>query len=236
MMKKIICALLVLLALNLQAFSQRKGKFTPKVPLLSLRTGISSWFDYDAGLMLGVNYRWSKHFSATIEPTWIFYNGLNNPDLDEVIKPSGYKLRADVRYHFRRESRRDPDFFLSPEFHYKSVNTEREDEFGINCLGGNCDYFQTATYTEKKKEIGGFIKAGILTPLSFIDKTDRLNLEVYLGVGVKSVKFTETNLPLGGSFVNPPDRLLFNTSNDADRSTATAPMMPFGLKLSFNLR
>jgi hypothetical protein len=233
-MRTIFFTLLLVLFINQVSVAQSTRKPIIEIPSVNIRTGLTSLLDYDAGLMLGVNYRWSKHFSATLEPTWIFYNALHLND-DGIVSPAGFKIRADVRYHFPRETRRDPDFFLAPELHYKSVNTEREDEFGINCIGGNCDYYQQAVYTEKKKEIGGFVKAGILTPLSFLDKSNRLNIEAYFGVGIKRLTYTETDLPVGGSFVNPPVRDIFNVEESAERNKVLRPMVPIGVKLCFIL-
>lgn len=203
-------------------------------PQFSLHTSLTSWLDYDAGIMLGINYRWSQKFSASFEPTWIFYNGLvTNPD--EKIFPSGIKIRSDLRYHFPKKTKKSLDAFAGPELHYKRTKTEKEDRFGINCQNGQCAYFQDAVYTEIKNEIGALIKAGIVAPLTFISKNNRLGLELYAGFGIKQLKFRETDLPTGGSFINPPDRRLLRFDNTTDRNTYSLPMLPGGLKLILKL-
>ena len=237
-MKKIFWPLPVLLGLFFSlTISAQKNKqaVEDSYPEFSLRTSLTSFLDYDAGIMLGINYRWSKNFSASFEPTWIVYNGfvINR---DEKIFPSGIKIRADIRYYFNKRTKNSSDFFLAPEFHYKNTKTDREDRFGINCQNGQCAYFQDAVYTEHKREIGGILKAGLILPLFFIGKNDRWFFEMSTGIGVKQLKFRETNLPTGGSFVNPPNRNRLSFGNITNRNVFSRPMLPFGFKLAFVLK
>jgi hypothetical protein len=222
--------LLVLFSCTITTAQNRKVANESADIGFNLRTSLNSYFDHDAGIMLGVGYRWSNRFSAAIEPTWIFYNGFN-VDQDEKIFPKGIKIRTDIKYHFSKRKRRNADFFIAPEFHYKNVKTEREDEFGINCQNGQCPFFQHAIYTEVKKETGGLLKLGVLAPFPFA-RNDQLLLEFYSGLGMKIQKFAETDLPVGGSFVNPPVR---NFTTNASSSIGHLPLIPVGLKVIFVL-
>lgn len=218
-------------ALPSAAQEKKAGNFS--YPEWNLRTNLYSWLDYDAGLSLGAGIRWSNRFSAAIEPTWIFYNGfVTNPD--QVIVPSGYRIRADLKYYITRRRSRGPEFYIAPEWHYKSVRTKKEDLFGINCQGGQCAYFQTAVYTESKKEIGGMLLAGLITKFPFV-KNQRWFLELYGGLGAKALKFKELNLPTGGVFVNPPDRDFLDFQFDDRRENVSRPMIPGGLRLFYIL-
>lgn len=224
--------LLVLFSATVAIAQNRKSVNNPAGLGFNLRTSLTSYFDYDAGIMLGAGYRWSNRFSAAIEPTWIFYNGAN-VDQQEKIYPRGIKIRTDIKYHFSKRRRGKADFFIAPEFHYKNVKKEREETFGINCQNGQCAFLQDALYTERKKEIGGLLKLGVLTPFPFV-KNDNLLLEIYGGfLGVKIQKFTETDLPIGGSFLTPPERSNIFPTNE--RNIATLPLVPFGLKIVFLL-
>jgi hypothetical protein len=196
----------------------------------NLRTNLSSWWDYDAGLSLGTGYRWNDRLSLSVEPTWIFYNPFANTG--EFIDPSGIRIRADVKYYISRRKRGMPEFFVSPELHYKDVRTRKEDLFGINCQNGQCAFFQTANYTEIKKEWGGFLKLGLITQFPFA-RGHRWFLEFYGGLGAKTLKFKEINLPAGGSFINPPIRDIFNLNSDNDRNTVNRPLLPAGIRIYF---
>ncbi|MEO7924857.1 MAG: hypothetical protein ABIR30_14330 [Chitinophagaceae bacterium] len=217
---------LFFLSLKSPAQSNEQGK---EYRTFSLRTSLSSWAEYDAGIMLGINYRWHKNFSASLEPTWIFFSPFTNQG--ERISPSGVKIRADLRYHFPKKRKNSAEGFIAPEFHYKYTKTEKEDVFGINCQNGQCAYFQEAVYSQLKNELGALVKAGIIAPLGFISKKDRLFLELHLGLGAKQMKFRETDLPPGGSFVNPPFRGGLGINNGTDRNRFVVPILPLGFKL-----
>ncbi|MDZ4795557.1 MAG: hypothetical protein SGI83_14855 [Bacteroidota bacterium] len=233
-MKKFVPYLTFVLALSI-SFSapaqDHKAVREFSYPELNLRTSLTSYLDHDAGIMLGLGYRWSDHFSVAIEPTWIFYNGFDI-DREEKIFPKGWKIRTDIKYHFTNRRKKMVDFFIAPEFHYKNVKTEREAEFGINCQNGQCDYFQQSIYTEVKKETGGLLKIGLMAPFPFV-KSDQLLFEFYTGLGAKIQRFTETDLPVGGSFLNPPLR---NFTSNTDRDRVNLPILPFGLKIIFILK
>ncbi len=224
--------LLSLFSVTVVAQENKQVELTD-IPQFTLRTSLTSWADYDAGLMLGINYRWHKNFSASFEPTWIFFSPFT--DGGARLSPSGIKIRADLRYHFTKKQRKNPEAFLAPEFHYKHTKMEREDRFGINCQNGQCAYFQEAVYSQLKNEVGALLKAGIIVPMGFISRKDRVFLELYLGFGIKQLKFRETNIPEGASFVNPPYRSPLGIRNSGDRNRYTLPMMPAGLKLLLTL-
>ncbi len=205
-------------------------------PQLSLRTSLTSYLDEDAGIMLGANYRWTEKFSVSFEPTYIFYSPYLQDNLNsEIVKPIGYKFRTDIKYHFPQRIFWNMEVFIASEFHYKFTRTKRSDVFGINCIGGNCAYFQNARYTETKKETGGLLKVGVIAPIAS-KKNDRWFLELYGGFGYKQMKFKETDLPVGGSFTNPPTRNFLNFTGSTNRNDFSYPMLPGGLKLIFILK
>jgi hypothetical protein len=231
MMKKFILTvsgivgLLFSVTVSAQKIKQSNGE---SYPGFSLHSSLTSFFDYDAGIMLGVNYRWNKHFSASLEPTWIFYCFYSEGN--SKIIPSGIKIRADIKYFFSKRRPRHPDFYIAPEFHYKYTNTKKEAEFGINCVGGQCAYFQNAVYSDIKNEIGGLVKTGIIFPLRFV-KNHRWLLDMYIGIGGKQYNYRETDLPTGGSFIRLPTRGILGDSGDS----YALPMVPAGFKLIFIL-
>jgi hypothetical protein len=219
--------LLFSLIVSAQKIKQVNGE---SYPGFSLNSSLTSYFDEDGGVNLGVGYRWNKHFSASISPTWIFYNFYKDENAKRII-PSGIRIRADLKYYFKKRRPRHPDFYIAPEFHYKHTTTKKEDEFGINCLNGQCAFFQNAVYTDIKNEIGGLVKTGIIFPLRFV-KNHRWLLDVYVGLGAKQLNFKETDLPVGGSFIRLPTRGLLGDSGDS----YALPMVPAGLKLIFILQ
>lgn len=136
-----------------------------------------------------------------------------------------------AKSHFKRFLFNLPGVFIAPEFHYKHVNTKKWDNFGINCIGQQCDYYQYARYKEIKNEIGGSLKIGVLVP--FGKDNWRWGMEFYGGLGVKVSKFKDTDLPVGGSFVNPPiHEELFGLNDDR----TVSPLFSASIKVIYRLK
>jgi hypothetical protein len=199
-------------------------------PIVTLRTNPLSFLENDGNIMLGVGYQWHQRWAMAIDPGYIFFTPYNNSETSQVSSMSGIKVRADVRYFFEKSRKGLFNTFVAPEFHYKYVRSRKWEDFGINCLGGQCDYYQRAEYTEIKKEMGAALKIGTILPLG----NGRFNVEVYGGLGFKFKRFVDTDLPLGGSFVNPPDHSgLLNTNGDPD---AAYFILPAGVKFTYRVR
>lgn len=176
-------------------------------PLITLRTNPLSLAEPDGGVMIGIHYRWSNKFSATFDPTIIFFNPywgwVNNNQ-----HPFGIKIRADIRYYFNKQTSYydfsdSRGFFIAPELHFKSIATKKITTFGINCIGQQCNYYMNEFYDEIKNVIGAALKIGIEIPL---DHQNRWAFESYIGLGLKVRSFKEKNIPLGGMFVTEPNR------------------------------
>ncbi len=231
-MKKIVLYVpaILFLFLSISIFAQENKKATINSKTgFNLRTSLTTFLEPDGGIMLGLGYRWSNRFSAAVEPSWIFYTGVLSAN-EGIEKPAGIKLRGDIKYHFPKRNEKSIDFFIGPEFHYKSVTRKKEAVFGINCQNGQCAYFQQAFYTDVKEEYGGFIKAGMLVRFPFI-QSDNLLLEIFLGLGAKQYKFSQKDLPIGGSFQTPPTRGPFwQEANEFG-----LPTLPTGFKVIFLL-
>jgi hypothetical protein len=193
-----------------------------------IRTNPLSFLEIDAGAMVGVRYQWNKKFSATLDPTFIFFSPYYGAD-SYNSQPLGIKIRADVRYHFNKPGSNGGRPFIAPEFHYKYRSVDRTTTFGINCINQNCAYYMEDTYREIKTEVGGSLKMGVDVP---IDKQERLSLELYGGLGLKIFKYNEESIPPGGSFISEPSHQdFFGTSE------GMATPLVFGfLKMSYRLR
>ena len=206
------------------SFSQQKE--LPAERGMYIRTNPLSFLEIDGGVMVGVRYQWNKNFSATLDPTFIFFSPYYGAD-EYTSQPIGIKMRADVRYHFYKPSNRSR-VFIAPEFHYKYRTIDRTTTFGINCVNQNCAYYMEDTYTEIKTEVGGSIKMGVDVP---IDKQERLSLELYGGLGVKIFQYKEESIPPGGSFISEPSHQDFFGTSEGEAT----PLLFGFLKLSYRI-
>ena len=225
-MTRIHALILLFLILFVHAsFSQQKKTVEKKGGYL--RTNIFSILEIDGGVMLGTRYQWNKHFSATVDPTFIFFNPYHKT-FDDISNPRGIKIRADVRFHFS-ESFLEGKAFIAPEFHYKYRSKDRLATFGFNCVNNSCAYYMETTYKEQKKEIGASLKAGVDLPR---DNNERLSFEIYGGLGVKIFRYKEEDVPIGGSFLGEPSHQDFFGSFEGSAS----PMLFGSIKVSYRLR
>lgn len=222
-----ILALTSLIFFLSSKFSFSQQKELPTERSIYIRTNPFSLLEIDAGVMVGVRYQWNKHFSATLDPTFIFFSPYYSAD-NYNSQPLGIKIRADVRYHFNNLLSDRTRLFIAPEFHYKYRTIDRTTTFGMNCINQNCAYYMEATYREIKTEIGGSIKMGVDVP---VDKRERLSVELYGGLGLKIFKYNEESIPPGGSFISEPSHQdFFGTSE----GMATPLLFGF-LKMSYRI-
>jgi hypothetical protein len=196
-------------------------------PSLTLRTNLFSVLEIDGGIMLGACYQWSKRFAVVLDPTFIFFDLYQNNNSNTKEQPFGIKIRADVRYYFDKYVPGRNHFFIAPELHLKCITTRKWTNFGINCIGQQCNYYMNAEYHEIKNEAGAVLKVGAEVPL---DKKNSWSFEVYFGLGFKYNHFKEKDIPVGGMFISPPDHNnLFEFGEDA------IPILPASIKISYRI-
>ena len=222
-MVRIVCTIVVL-SICCDCSSQIEKDNFYSGPAITLRTNPFTLVEHDAGIMLGVNYRWTRRWSVTADPTFVFYtiqpNNNGMPD-----RPLGIRLKTDIRYHV-------DNVFFSPELVFGYVNTKKTAEFGMNCVGQNCAYYMIDEYNEIKKEIGAAIKMGLIGPIK--KRNDNWKLEFYLGIGVSYFDIKEEGIPTGGSFIELP--IYRDNIGSPIRDEETEIMVPFGLKISLRIK
>jgi hypothetical protein len=207
---------------NAQAVQKETGLHS-----ITLRFNPLSFLETDGNVTIGAGYQWHRRWAITIDPGYIFFSPY--ADVNNSVSLSGIKIRSDIRFLFDKSRPGGFSSFIAPEFHYKYVSSKKWDDFGINCLGGQCAYYQRAEYKEVKKEIGASVKIGTLIPLF----NNRWKVELYGGLGIKFKNFEETDLPVGGSFVNQPNRdNLFNNNNE----NTGYIIIPGGIKIVYHLK
>lgn len=224
-MVRIICTILVL-SICCNCFSQIEKDGFYSGAAITLRTNPFTLVEYDAGIMLGVNYRWAKRWSVTLDPTFVFYT------IQSADRPLGVRVKTDIRYHIQHFWGGFENVFISPELVFGYINRRKTAEFGINCIGQNCAYYMIDEYNETKKEIGAAIKMGLIGPIK--KRNDNWKLELYLGIGVSYFDIEEEGIPTGGSFIDLPTYSdnIGNTIRDEEMDI----MVPFGLKISFRIK
>ena len=227
-MVRIIFCTIFLLLLFTNCFSQidEKGSYPEKA--ITLRTNPFSFLQRDAGVMIGVNYRWKPRWSATVDPKFIFY-GIPRFSDNDLRYPLGVRVKTDIRYHFKESD--FLNFYVAPELVYGYVRTRSTTTFGINCVNGNCAYYMQEKYTEIKKERGGALKFGMIGPVR--KRNPNWKLDFYWGIGVSFFDFKYKNIPAGGSFERQPvpEYSLGNINIDGSNLT-----IPVGLTITHRIK
>lgn len=230
-MVRIICTIFFLLLCG-SCISQIEKDIFYSGPAISLRTNPFTLVEHDAGIMIGVNYRWAKRWSATIDPTFVFYTVQASHNGLPADRPLGIRVKTDFRYHIQHFWGGFENVFISPELVFGYINTKKTAEFGMNCVGENCAYYMIDDYNEIKKEIGAAIKMGLIGPIK--KRNENWKLELYLGIGFSYFDIKEEGIPTGGSFVTLPT-YTDNIGNTIREDEANI-MVPFGLKISFRIK
>jgi len=206
---------------------QEKQKFTSISRSVIIRTNPGSFLEHEAGIMLGIGYRWSPRFSATFDPMLIFYKPYPDFITQTQEAATGIKIKTDIRYHMNRFMG-FRNVYIAPDFHYKNVVTKRWETFGMNCIQGQCDYYMNARYRQVLNELGAGIKGGI----EVFSNNDRWYIEVYGGLGLKFSYYKEKGIPAGGSFSGTPEREAFFGMS---RQGVAYPNLPAGVKLGYRI-
>ena len=205
-------------------FSQVEKDIFYSGKTITLRTNPFSFLQRDAGVTIGVNYRWHQKWSATLDPKFIFYSVQTPANNTGPRKPLGVRVKTDIRYHIQ-------NVFIAPELVFGYTRTKATAEFGVNCIGGNCTYYTLQEYTEIKKEAGGAIKFGMTGPIR--KNNENWKLELYIGIGISFFDFQEEGVPPGGSFVRPPVHQDGLGTIDEDGPNI---MIPFGLIITYRIK
>lgn len=229
-MVRIICTIFFLSIFS-NSFSQLEKDNFYSGPAITLRTNPFSVLEYNAGIMLGINYRWDKRWSATIDPTFVFYTIRASTNGLPADQPLGVRTKIDLRYHIRNFIGGFENVFISPELVLAYINTKKTAEFGINCTGPNCAYYMIDEYNEIRKEIGAAIKMGLIGPIK--KRNENWKLEFYLGIGFSFFDIEEEGIPTGGSFITLPT---YRDNLGTIREDEANIMIPFGLKISFRIK
>ena len=225
-MRIIFIALAVILVAS-RSYAQVKQ---PEATHFSLRTSLLAPLEADANVMLGLGIQWQPRWAAILDVGYIFTNSYDNNfgAGNERDRISGFKLRSELRYYLKELSYSGKTtFYMAPVFHYKKVTAKRWEEFGMDCVNGNCNYFQIDTYKRIKQEFGGLFTAGAFSPLF---GGNRVALETFIGLGIKVKKYKNTDFPPGSTQFVPAGGGVLSFDSDG-----VFPMFPVGVMLSFRL-
>lgn len=171
----------------------------------------------DLNVSFGAEKRFSEKSSVALDLGYIFY--------DEKFRYQGRThgiiLRPAYRF-FPGESL----FFVEAELHYKLVTHRITDWVGRGVVNDVPAYFQYTRFRLRKEVLGIHVKAGRQYYLS-----DKIWLELYLGIGVHFRKYRIANHPdwqyeLGGDF---PRRATVMNRTDV------LPAVPGGVRILYRL-
>lgn len=195
-----------------------------------LRTNPFSVLEKEGGIMLGANYRWHNRWSATFDPTLIFFSIHFNEFGKNYEKPFGIKIKSDIRYHVRNFILGFTDVFIGPEMSFGHVQINRTATFGINCRDLQCDYFMLESYREIKTLSGAALKMGLEGPVR--KSNEHWKLEMYFGLGIIYYNIRERGIPAGGAFMQLP---VYEDNLRIIREEVANLDIPAGLKISYRI-
>jgi hypothetical protein len=162
-----------------------------------------------------------------LDPGFIFFSSYGNTN-SSYGQPSGKKIRADVRYYFDKYTPGRNRFFIASELHFKYVTTKKWSDFGINCIGQQCNYYMNATYRQIKNETGVAIKIGKEV---YLDKRNNWSSELYIGLGFKVIHYKEKDIPVGAMFISQPN----HNNGFGFREGTAIPYLPASIKISYRI-
>lgn len=141
---------------------------------------IPGFVEPDGGLAMGVEYRFSKHISVSVEGTWIFLN--NDLELHKRAEDNhGFRISPEVKFYIPGRKERYKWFFAVQTM-YKEV-TSLHDYIVPIYENDEQVYEQLIGYEWRKQAVAFGGRMGVQT--NFGGKKERMFFEASLGMGVK---------------------------------------------------
>lgn len=152
-----------------------------------------AFIDTEAGIAVGAGFDIGKQTSIFTEFGVLMYDPYhdNNEIKNSLI---GYKIKPSFRYNFKKQKNDGitKGGYIAGEFLFKSVKFYKYDPIGINDSFGNFAYTYIGGYTIRKNVIGFSV---IFGNKFFIDKKNKLGLDIYTGIGLRNRFLVVRDLP-----------------------------------------
>lgn len=197
---------------------------------ITLTVNPFSFVEQDAGFTPGIGFALTDKISLLTDAGVIFYNPFIETDGGIRVTNflAGYKIKPEFRFYPKAGSH-NKGFFIGMELLYKHVRYNRYDGVEVTDNMGNIAYTDYSGYKIKKDVYGGSVKLGVRT---YFNKTYRLGLDLFFGIGARTKNFAVRDLPPGGGF----DRSFFsNRFLNPYWQEGPTLSLPCGAKLIYRL-
>ena len=167
-----------------------------KIKYIALSLNPFTFIDTDAGIAIGAEYGTGKKTSVFTEFGLLLYDAYRNKENKNAL--TGFKIKPSFRYYFDKQKKHGitTGSYIAGEFLLKSVNYYRYDPLRINDAVGNFAYTYIGGYTIKKNIIGF---SAIWGSKFFMDKNEKLLLDLYTGVGFRNRTLNTKGIPANAS-------------------------------------
>lgn len=171
----------------------------------------------DYTFLTGMEYRVRPKITIVGEAGYIFASDYISQK--EKKQAHGFIFRPSARFFVTDHK----NFYLQPQFFYKSVTHQLYDWIGMMCVNGVPAFEELKQFKYRRQIFGFNATAGVLVPLS---RSARSFIDFYLGLGTRSKSAKLVKEP-GSCYTRKG--VFGNEKND----TGTFPNLPAGIKLIF---
>ncbi|AYB33957.1 hypothetical protein [Chryseolinea soli] len=206
----IFCLMGMVLCQTLPGVAQQSSRI--EQPKLAVKWSPLHLIYFYPSFQVALEHKLTQHINLQYDLGWI----LNYPasGTEEFSNKSGYRGIAELRYYLPSPPK--IPFYLAGEYYYSRVTFDRSEVIGYDCVSGNCDYFQYATYKVVHHNQGAGMKFGLLLFPGW-NKNRSFFFDINVGMAYRSILYTDIGKPIAPgseSFDNHSDDIFAPTERD----------------------
>jgi hypothetical protein len=181
-------------------------------PKLAIKWSPLHMLYFYPSFQVALEHKLTRQINLQYDLGWI----LNYPSsgTEDYSNKAGYRAIAELRYYLPSPAK--IPFYIAGEYYYSRVTFNRSEVIGYDCVSGNCDYFQYATYEVVHHNQGVGIKYGLLLFPGW-SRNRSFFFDVNVGAAYRSIFYADVGKPASQgvqSFSNNHDNIFAPTEKD----------------------
>jgi hypothetical protein len=191
-MRYCFTVLFLFIALNISAQTVQDGHGRKRrLPNVTIKVSpLHLLINHYPTLQVALEHRIGKNKNMALQYDFgpvVNLGPFNMDDRDSFAK-KGYKTKIELRRYLTSVNHLWLPY-VSAELYYNHVDYKKSETFGVNCVGGGCDFYRLMTYKMEYREQGASFKGGV------VFRVYRFCIDFQAGFSARFIQYTPVNKP-----------------------------------------